>query len=428
MKQLAVALLAGVVLAAAVALSQPAPKAADPAPDLRAQAESRNPWTHLKVNAGPDDFQFAVVSDRTGGHRAEVFARAVERLNLLQPEFVLSVGDLIEGTNDRQKALDQWKEFQAFTARLQMPFFYCPGNHDLPNPELDKVWQEKFGRRYYHFSYRGVLFLVLNSEDPPGTSGLSEAQVAWAAKTLADNADARWTVVALHKPVWTGDVAKNRWGEVEKALAGRNYTVFAGHVHRYQKFVRNGMNYYQLATTGGSSRLRGVKYGEFDHLVWVTMKKAGPVLANLMLDGILPEDLTLPAVTEPVTPPDRKPTHPVKGWAYVDGVAASGATVAFHVRPEGSKTTRQVGDAAVEGDGSFQASCYGAFDGLPAGEYMVTVAYDGRYAPAGDRRSSVPARYTKADTTPLTAVVKAGANEFTFEVRPEAEAPKAGKD
>ena len=40
--------------------------------------------------------------------------------------------------------------------------------------------------------------------------------------------------------------------------------------------------------------MRGVPYGEFDHVTWLTMEKDGPHVANLLLDGILPAD----AVTE----------------------------------------------------------------------------------------------------------------------------------
>jgi serine/threonine-protein phosphatase CPPED1 len=420
MKRFAYAAVAGAALVGAVALSQPAAKSTStPDGSLKVQAEDRNPWTHLKLNNDREEFQFAIVSDRSGGHREKIFSRAVEQLNLLQPEFVLSVGDFIEGYSaDRDKVLEQWKELQTFTARLQMPFFYVPGNHDMSNPEEAKVWDQKFGRRYYHFVYNGVLFLLLNSEDPPGSSGLSEEQVKWAKQVLADNADARWTVVALHRPIWTGDIVKNRWGEVERALAGRNYTVFVGHVHRYQKYVRNGMNYYQLATTGGVSRLRGVRYGEFDHLVWVTMKKTGPVLANILLDGILPENLSVPETDEPVKEYDRKPTHPVRGWVFVDGAAAGGATVSFYLPAgDGRKAPRFAGDAIVEGDGSFVMSTYGAFDGVPVGEYLVTVAFDGRYGQPKDRKDWVPAAYTKPDTTPLRATVKAGKNEVTLELR-----------
>ena len=44
-----------------------------------------------------DGFRFAIVSDRTGGARPGVFERAIDELNLLRPEFVISVGDLVEG-------------------------------------------------------------------------------------------------------------------------------------------------------------------------------------------------------------------------------------------------------------------------------------------------------------------------------------------
>lgn len=421
MKRFLFVLLAGTILLGAVALSQPGSKRdTSSSSDLQITVEDRNPWTNLRFNDGPDEFQFAVVSDRTGGHREKIFSRAVEQLNLLQPTFVLSVGDLIEGySTDREKVMDQWREFQTFTSKLQMPFFYTPGNHDLTNPEMVKIWTEKFGRRYFHFKYKGVLFLILNSEEPTGSTGMSEEQATWAKGVLADNADARWTVVSFHKPVWTGDIEKNGWGAIEKSLAGRNYTVFVGHVHRYQKFVRNGMNYYQLATTGGGSRLRGVRYGEFDHIVWVTMKKNGPVLANVMLDGVLPENLATPDTIEPVTVLNRKATHPVKGFVYVDSSPAAGATVSFYLKDSGKKAPSFVGDAIVEGDGSFGLSSYAAFDGAPTGDYVVTVNFDGRYGPVGDRKGTIPLKYTKADTSPLTATVKAGKNEFNLDVKIE---------
>jgi len=55
------------------------------------------PWTHLSFHNDPNDFQFAIVADRTGGHRPGVFPAAVGKLNLLRPEFVLTVGVLYDG-------------------------------------------------------------------------------------------------------------------------------------------------------------------------------------------------------------------------------------------------------------------------------------------------------------------------------------------
>src|SRR5262245_35417968 len=68
-----------------------------PSKDLQIQTEPVNPWNHLNVNIGPGIFRFAIITDRTGGPRAGVFERAIDQLNWLQPEFVVSVGDLIEG-------------------------------------------------------------------------------------------------------------------------------------------------------------------------------------------------------------------------------------------------------------------------------------------------------------------------------------------
>src|SRR5262245_65185228 len=95
------------VLGAAVAFSRP-----DKAKEFDAKQEARNPWTSTRLNNDRDEFQFVIVTDRTGGHREKVFSRAVERINLLQPEFVLSVGDLIEGGNKKPEQLArEWEEF-----------------------------------------------------------------------------------------------------------------------------------------------------------------------------------------------------------------------------------------------------------------------------------------------------------------------------
>jgi hypothetical protein len=292
MKRIFAGMLAAGVVAAAVAFSSQQRLGQ---PEVQVQVEDRNPWTHLRFNNNKTDFRFALVSDRTGGLRPGVFERAVRQLNLLQPEFVVSVGDLIQGGTKSKKVInDQWKEFDGFVAQLEMPFFYVPGNHDLSNRIMDKRWRQKFGRRSYHFVYKKVLFLLLNTEDPPGVGDgrLGKKQIAAAKRALQDNPEIRWTIVAMHKPLWTSSkIEKTGWLEMERLLAGRRYTVFAGHKHRYERFVRRGRLYYILGTTGGGSLLRGAPFGEFDHVVWVTMKKHGPVLANLMLEGIFPENL-----------------------------------------------------------------------------------------------------------------------------------------
>ncbi len=259
------------------------------------QIEGAAPWTSLQANNDPDHFQFVVVTDRTGGRRPGVFGQGVDKTNLLQPEFVISVGDLIDGYTDKiDNIRKQWDEFQGLVAKLQMPFFFVPGNHDLSNPVMASEWTRRLGPSYYHFVYRNVLFLCLNTEDGKPTN-ISDEQIAYFAEVLKQNPDVRWTLLFMHKPLWVyeeGREGHEQFQKIEQLLQGRNYTVFAGHLHGYTKYVRHDQIYIILATTGGANRLRGPLFGQFDHVVWVTMTDDGPRIANLMLDGIADENIT----------------------------------------------------------------------------------------------------------------------------------------
>lgn len=253
------------------------------------ESADANPWTHLSANNNPDNFQFAIMSDRTGGNRPGIFAGAIEKVNLLQPEFVMCVGDLIEGYTEDAATIDsQWDQIDSIVSKLDMPFFYLPGNHDITTPAMADNWAKRHGRTYYHFVYKDVLFLCLNTDDPyqTDTSGsMTDTQVEYARQTLAANPDVRWTFVFMHKPMWTMKFF-SPFSKIEEMLTDRQYTVIAGHTHKYMKTTRQHHNYYILSTTGGFNDLNGLQHGQFDHIVWVTMKDNTPIISNLMLDGI----------------------------------------------------------------------------------------------------------------------------------------------
>lgn len=263
-------------------------------PDL----EGPKPWSDKPALTDPQRFSIAIMTDRTGGHRPGIWMQAVERINWLRPDFVVSVGDLIEGyTEDEAELAAQWSEFLGFIDKIDMKFFFVAGNHDLANAKQHEIWRNHFGRPWYSFDYRGVHFVCLNSEDP--TTRIGDEQLAWLADDLAANQTARWTLLFLHKPLWVtaerdqraGNPDSSNWNQVAELLGDRPHTVFSGHVHHYVQYDRNGREYYSLATTGGSSALRGVPYGEFDHIAWMTMEQDGPRVANLLLDGIQPANV-----------------------------------------------------------------------------------------------------------------------------------------
>lgn len=300
--------------------------------DLQTHHKKERPWTSLSVLDRPEKFQFLVVTDRTGGAREGVFEDAAQKIDLLQPAFVMSVGDMIQGYTEDESVLNaEWDEFDAIVDGIDAPFFYTPGNHDWQNKPMAKVWTERLGRSYYHFIYKDTLFLIINSElfdrtDAPWWrkpwkqlfAKEQTEQLAYIRRTLAKHKTVRWTFVFLHKPYWRKrwvrpaegeespkegpwprhDYVPPEWTTVETMLEDRDYTIFAGHLHTYEYGgEESGPHTHDkiaLATTGGVSTLRGVEYGEFDHMVWVTMTKDGPVIANLLQKGILGKKFPMP--------------------------------------------------------------------------------------------------------------------------------------
>lgn len=252
---------------------------------------TKTPWTNLQFNNNPENFQFAIISDRNGGNRPGVFDDGIKKLNLMQPEFVINVGDLLAGyTTDTVQIKKEWDEVNGIISTLTMPFFYVPGNHDITNNVMEVAWEKRFGSRYYSFVYKNRLFVVMDSNDD-NEFNLTRKQTDYVLNSLQTNSKVRWTFLFVHHPIWKYNT-DGRFEEIEKALAGKQFTMVAGHEHHYHQTERNGSNFYILATTGAGSGLRGNYMGEFDHISWVTMADQGPVIANLRLDGILPHNIS----------------------------------------------------------------------------------------------------------------------------------------
>ena len=288
------------------------------------------PRTEGPMHQAEGTFRFAIVSDRTGAHRPGVFADALRKLDLMRPDFVISVGDLIEGyTEDEAEIRRQWDEVESRLSALDAPLFFIAGNHDYSNAAMARIWRERRGAPYWSFMHEGVLFLGLSTEDPPialdpktvassrqleeamarapeqtqarllesvrsrkeaprlpGSVAISEAQLDFVRNALEEHRDARWTFLLMHKPAWQYDSAE--FARIEGMLGDRPYTVIAGHEHYYAHEKRHGRDYIVMGTTGGVWLKDGP--GRVDHVAWVTMTGKGPVIANIRTDGLFPAE------------------------------------------------------------------------------------------------------------------------------------------
>jgi len=316
------------------ALARPAASEAF-APDL--SANGALPWT-ARPGTGLSPLRFVVVGDRTGLARPGVFEQALRQVKLLQPDFILSVGDLIEGySEDRAEIERQWCEVESAIDATGIPFIHTVGNHDIDNGPTGEAWETRRGPRHYSFTYKGALFIILNTEDTPqpmperlarqfqglvaamkadpvktqkaiierlaaGTSNASEykaemssfgdKQTAFVRDTLKRHAHVQWTFVVMHKPAWKKEF--NCFGDIQALLQGRPHTVMAGHTHYFTHEVFEGADYINMGTTGGifstdvkdGAPLR-LGPGTLDHVLLVSLEPEGPVLANLRLSGLM---------------------------------------------------------------------------------------------------------------------------------------------
>jgi hypothetical protein len=291
--------------------------------------EIGRPWTGKEFDAEEGKFTFAVFSDLTGGEREGIFAVAAEQLRLLRPEFIIGVGDLIEGgTENTERLGSEWDSFDERAGRTVGPLFHVGGNHDLINPVQWEVWEERYGRRYYYFVYKDALFLVLDTEDnsperqweihrerdkalelvelegwgiyddteyaqmpETRTGNISEAQSLYFQQVIAMHPGVRWTFLFMHKPAWLRDGEKN-FLAIEDALSGRPYSVFNGHNHDYVYRSRRGRDYIQLGTTGGVQLPE--KKMAVDHITLVTVSDTGVDIANIEMAGIFDKTGHLP--------------------------------------------------------------------------------------------------------------------------------------
>lgn len=269
-----------------------------PAQDRHIHTDRPKTSRVLPLPKQDDCFFFAVFGDRTGGkpEGLKVLDQAIRDVNLLDPDMVLTVGDLIQGYNKSKLWMQQMKEFKGYMDKLSMPWFPVAGNHDLYGEVVDglrrlqhaKRYEKHFGPLWYWFEHKNCAFVVLHTDetDPktgeatfkkPAAQKMSPEQFAWLKKTLAANKQRDHVFVFLHHPRWHKGGYGNDWEKVHRELkkAGNVSAVFAGHIHKMvYGGKRDGIEYFALATTGGAlSKVLPVRAGYVHHYNLVTVRK-----------------------------------------------------------------------------------------------------------------------------------------------------------
>ena len=216
--------------------------------------------------------RFVILGDRTGGAEPGVYETVWREIAAQRPEFVVSVGDSIQGGDDATAAVE-WREWQKLVEPYRsIPLYLAPGNHDVwytgggEKAPGSAAVSEKLYRQYsgqpLHYSFdRGQVHVTVL--DNSRSDRMPESEIAFLEDDLRAHQAARLKVVVSHRPSWLIDAALGNASAPLHLLAKRygvKYVV-AGHVHQLIHTSLDGVEYVSVASSGGHLRLRK-KYEE----------------------------------------------------------------------------------------------------------------------------------------------------------------------
>lgn len=231
-------------------------------------------------------FEFAFLTDihiRPDMNAPKGFQMAIDAVNQLNSDFVLTGGDLIYDAlrGDQKRSDSLYRLFIDMSKGFNMPLYPCLGNHDLfavykESPEDSNhpdykygMFERYFGDTFYSFNHKGWHFIVLNSLDVTTDykyiGYVHDEQMKWLEDNLKMVDPSTPIVVVTHLPLVSTWEFVNGGGtrtvgnsiDVFKLFKNHNLKlVLQGHIHWKEYGYINDQFHF---ITGGSIAGNGWK-------------------------------------------------------------------------------------------------------------------------------------------------------------------------
>jgi UDP-2,3-diacylglucosamine pyrophosphatase LpxH len=201
-----------------------------------------------------DEFHFVILGDRTGGAVPGVYEAAWRETDRDHPDFVISVGDTIEGGNDLTADAEWQQIVRTLAPYRRYRLFLAPGNHDVWSVASAQAF-EKYSKHplHYSFDYKQAHFTIL---DNSRSDSMPAEELAYLEKDLQIHEKQPVKFVFSHRPSWILQVVLANPQFPLHRLAKRYGVkyVIAGHVHEMLHFDLDDVTYLSMASSGGHLR------------------------------------------------------------------------------------------------------------------------------------------------------------------------------
>jgi len=237
-----------------------------------------------KKAENPNDFQFVFMTDihiQPELNAAKGFKQAIDSVNKINPDFVITGGDLIMDALavPFSRADSLYNLYNETCKNFKMPVYNTMGNHELfgiykesgvanSHPEYgEKMYEKRIVKRFYSYKHKDFVFFNLDAIEDTQKSGyigkIDSTQLKWIKASL-DSLDKNTPIViTTHIPFMTvlpqfesGSMLTNIHGlvvensiEVLDLFKGYNLKlVLQGHLHFYEDIYVNNIHF----VTGGA--------------------------------------------------------------------------------------------------------------------------------------------------------------------------------